>query len=465
MMGTWWGRRGRILAVVLLAAIGAAGAAHPASALREGVAQGASGGEALVSLDADSTSVNDVLQILAARSDWNIVTSPEVMGRAISIRLRNTPFDEALDLIVRAAGLGYERVGQSILIGDIERLGAPSGLVTRVFDLQYANAQDVKAVLEVLNQKVTANAQGSQLVIRATQPAVENAATIIASLDRKPGQVLLEARLIEVNTSALQELGIDWEKITRWSTVIGEGPFDESGKGQIPDEIDILPFDDQDDIYRQKEIFEVALDALLTDGSARLLSSSEIVTLAGERAEIFAGETVPVVITSLQSPGGAGGVFQTVQLEKIDVGVRLNIVPRVAEDGFITALVEPEVSRILRFVGPDDDLPQTSTRRVRTLVRVRDGERIYLGGLLSEEERRTVKKVPILGQIPLLGYLFQHRTVEKVRLDLVIEITPRIVGDRGPGLPRISPEELKRIAPERFESFPSGDGPRTQVGE
>jgi type II secretory pathway component GspD/PulD (secretin) len=120
-----------------------------------------------------------------------------------------------------------------------------------------------------------------------------------------------------------------------------------------------------------------------------------------------------------------------VQLEKIDVGVRLSITPRISADGYVTTLVEPEVSQILQFIGPDEDLPWTSTRRARSLVRVRDGEQIYLGGLLSEEERRTVKKVPILGQIPLIGYLFQHHSSEKRELDLVIEITPRIVTDAG----------------------------------
>ena len=153
-------------------------------------------------------------------------------------------------------------------------------------------------------------------------------------------------------------------------------------------------------------------------------------------AEIFAGETVPVVITSLQgAAGGGGGILQTVQLEKIDVGVKLDITPRVTGEGFITVLVEPEVSRIVAFVGPDDDLPQTSTRRARTLVRVHDGEKIYLGGLLTDEDRETVKKIPLLGDIPLLGHLFRHLRDESIRQDLVIEITPRIVGDTGASLP------------------------------
>jgi type IV pilus assembly protein PilQ len=389
----------------------------------------------LISLDADSTSVNSILQILAQRSGLNIVTGPELQGRRISIHLKSTPFEEALNRVVRAAGLGYERVGGSILVASTERLSTQTGLVTQVFDLKYARAQDVRDQLQFLCNNVTASISGDRLVARASASTMEEVADIVVKLDRKPAQVMLQARLIEVNTTALLEAGIDWEKITKWTTVVTEGQPGPSSPGQLPQALPFTKFNETDDYYRQMAAFQVQLDALITDGNARLLSDLRVVTQDNVPAEIFAGETVPVIITSLQSPGGAGGVLQTVQLEKIDVGVKLNITPRISEDGFITTLVEPEVSRIVAFIGPNDDLPETSTRRAQTLVRVRDGERIYLGGLLSEEKRRTVKKVPLLGSIPLLGYLFRHYRDETTRLDLVIEITPHIVGDEGTELP------------------------------
>lgn len=397
--------------------------------------RGQDGESGVISLDADSTSVNGILQILAQRSGLNIVTGPELQGRRISIHLKNTPFEEALNLVVRAAGLGYERVGSSILVASPERLSTQTGMVARVFDLGFARAQDVKDQLEYLCKDVTASISGDRILARASASTMEQVAQIVALLDRKPAQVLLQVRMIEVNTGKLLEVGIDWEKITKWGTVLTEGDPGSSRANQLPENLDYLKLDDTQDFYRQMASFQVQLDALLSEGNARLVSDLKIVTLDNTPAEIFAGETVPVIITSLQAPGGAGGTLQTVQLEKIDVGVKLHITPRISEDGFISALVEPEVSRIVAFVGPNDDLPQTSTRRARTLVRVRDGERIYIGGLLSEEKRRSVKKVPLLGQIPLLGLLFQHHRDETNRFDLVIEITPRIVGDEGASLP------------------------------
>jgi type II secretory pathway component GspD/PulD (secretin) len=384
----------------------------------------------LITLEADSTSVTDILQILASRSGMNIVTSPEVQGRKVSIRLGQTPFEEALNLVVRAAGLGYERVGNSILVADPSSLARQTGLTTKVFDLKYADAATVLQSLKVLTSDVTADLATNQVVIRESQSLVEQATAIVAELDRKPRQVMIEARLIEVNTSDLLELGIDWEKIVKFSSVIGEGPMDASAKGQLPEQLDYIKADKYNDIYRQNAAFEVTLDALLTEGSAKLLSHAKVAAQDNTPAEIFVGETVPVVVTSL-STGTGGGTFQTIQLEKIDVGVKLDITPRISEEGYVTAIVEPEVSTITAFVGPDNDLPQTATRRAKTIVRVRDGEHVYLGGLLQENNRRTVKKVPLLGSIPLLGHFFRHYRNEKIRSDLVIEVTPTIIGDSG----------------------------------
>jgi type II secretory pathway component GspD/PulD (secretin) len=401
-----------------------------------------------VTIHADNTSAAEILEMLAERSGLNIVTTEGARLHNITIHLREAPFDEALNVVVRAAGLAYERVGNSIVVAEAQSLSAPGTPATHVFDLQYADAVEVARALTVLTDDVAPDVRANQVVMRGGLTEIEEAADIVASMDRKPLQVLLEARLIEISRSRLQEIGIDWEEITKWTTVISEGKPDPSQIGQLPNEQPFLDMDDGLRWTRQAAAFEVTLDALIAEGSARMLSNSKVVTVDGQAAEIFAGETVPVIITSLQTPGGAGGVFQTVQLEKIDVGVRLNITPRVGGDGLITTLVEPEVSRIVAFVGPDDDLPQTSTRRARTLVRVKDGQKIYLGGLLSEETRKTVKRVPLLGHIPLLGYFFQYHRDETVRLDLLIEITPHIVGDEGAGVPTLKNQASPQIEEE-----------------
>jgi type II secretory pathway component GspD/PulD (secretin) len=384
----------------------------------------------LISLDADNTTVITVLEILADRSQLNIVTSPEVQGRTISIHLTNTPFIEALNLVVRAAGLGYERVGNSILVADLQRLATQTGLTTRVFELQYANADEVTEALAVVSKDMRSFGSGNRLIVKAPQSIIEEIDSIVRQLDAKPAQVMLEARLVEVNTTMLQELGIDWAKITNWTQVVTEGNPVSSAPDALPGELPYVKYDNTDDWYRQVEAFEVTLDALISDGTAKLLANSKITTMDNQPAEIFIGQTVPVVITSLQSQGVQGGAFQSVQLEKIDVGVKLNITPRISADGFITSLVSPEVSTIVAFVGPNNDLPQTSTRRATSVVRVRDGQKFFLGGLLNEESKEAIKKVPLLGDIPVIGYLFRHYRIEKSQTDLLIEVTPTIIRDQ-----------------------------------
>src|SRR5205085_6316432 len=119
---------------------------------------------------------------------------------------------------------------------------------------------------------------------------------------------------------------------------------------------------------------------------------------------------------------------QSIQRE--EVGIKLRITPLVNADGYITTEINPEVSTVTAFRGPNADLPVVDTRQASTTVRLKDGNSVIIGGLLSEEKTRTVSKVPILGQIPGLGLLFQHHSITESKKDLVIEVTPRIIPDQ-----------------------------------
>jgi type II secretory pathway component GspD/PulD (secretin) len=381
----------------------------------------------LITLEASSTPVVTLLEILAERTGLNIVTAPEVQGRPISIRLKNTPFNEALNLVVRAAGLGYERVGNSILVADPTRLKTPTGLTTRVFTLEYAHAAEVAASLDIFSENVRSYTSGNRIIVKAPQSVIEEIEAIIVEIDQRPAQVLFEARLVEVNTSALKELGIEWDKITNWTTIVTEGDPGESPPDQLPANLRYFKIGTGGQMFRQAAAVEVAIDLLITDGNARLLADSKITTMNNQRAEIFIGQTVPVVISTVEG-GQTGGSFSSTSLEYIDVGVKLEITPRISSEGYITTEVTPEVSNIIAF--SDQGLPTTSTRRATSVVRVRDGQKFYLGGLLQEVTTETIQKVPILGDIPLIRYFFRHYRMETIQTDLLIEITPTIVQDR-----------------------------------
>jgi type II secretory pathway component GspD/PulD (secretin) len=115
------------------------------------------------------------------------------------------------------------------------------------------------------------------------------------------------------------------------------------------------------------------------------------------------------------------------QIMKEEVGVKVSMTPHINEDNQITLALEPEVSNILEWRGPDADMPLVKVRKASTTVRVENGQTIFLAGLLSEEKSDQVKKLPILGDIPLLGMLFQHKRESVIKSNLIIEITPRII--------------------------------------
>ena len=179
---------------------------------------------------------------------------------------------------------------------------------------------------------------------------------------------------------------------------------------------------DWDDVTRQAKALEIALDFLETEGKARILTRAKLATLNNRPAEIHIGDVIPYTVTGLTT----SGVYE-VKIEKEEVGVSVKVTPRAAGDGHITVMVEPNVSTIVGFRGPNDEIPWTKERTATTQVRVMDGDTFMIAGLLSEDESKTVQKVPLLGDIPLIGFLFQHHKIESKNTDLIIKITPRIL--------------------------------------
>jgi general secretion pathway protein D len=128
----------------------------------------------------------------------------------------------------------------------------------------------------------------------------------------------------------------------------------------------------------------------------------------------------------MSSSGGSGA---NLQVEKEETGIKINMEPHVNDNNQVTITVEPEVSNIIGFVGLNKDLPQIQVRKTKTTVRVADGQTVFIAGLLREDNTITVSKVPLLGDIPLLGLLFQNKKTTRIKTNLVLEITPKILFD------------------------------------
>jgi len=179
---------------------------------------------------------------------------------------------------------------------------------------------------------------------------------------------------------------------------------------------------------RQLTAFDITLDFLMKENKAEVLANSKLVTLNGREAYIKMIDIVPYILSS----GGVGG---QVQVQREEVGIKLTINPKVNTDGYITVKVEPEVSSIFEFIGPDNNIPRVKSRISSTTIRVEDGESIIIGGLISKDKTVTEYKVPYLNKIPLFGKkLFTGTTLADRTTDLIIQITPTVVKDNYTGI-------------------------------
>lgn len=411
------------LALALLAGALPAGAATP---------------EKLISLDAEDAYLPSVLKILAEKGGLNIITGPGVTGDRISIHMKDVPVEQAVNLVVRAAGLAYERIGTSVLVADPKSLKEETGLSSYVVELKYADAAEVKTALKQLTDKIEIDRGGNRLIVVTSPRVIAEIAEIVRVIDVPVQQVTLEARIVEVSTDAAKKLGIDWDLLNRQGVLIVEGQNPPpSAAGALPSSLPFESIPKGRDAYkigamsRQAKTFQVALDALISNGNARVLANPKIATLNGREASMLIGTRIPFTVTGVVSGAGAGAGVATQKLvEREEVGIKLKITPTINPDGYITTVINPEVSSVTGFTGEFNDLPIVSTRQASTTVRLKDGNSVIIGGLLSEEKTHNVTKVPILGSIPGLGFLFQHHSITNKKTDLVIEVTPHIMPEQ-----------------------------------
>ncbi|RMH74315.1 MAG: hypothetical protein D6675_00350 [Gemmatimonadetes bacterium] len=414
-----------------------------------GFAQGGAGASAAnlntpVSLDADEAYLPSVLAILAEQSGFNIVTGPGVdKAQKLSIRLQDVPIEQAINLVVRASGLSYEIVGNSFLIASTETLTKDDevGLKPYLIELQHANVEEVKDLLADLTDNVQTLPMGNALLINTNPKTIEEIRHIIDQIDKPSFQIMLETRIIEVETNYAREMGIDWSKLTKLTTILvengyseaegiytlgqaGESRFEELGDFEIlPDQQGYQPLDGLSNIghfSRQLTAFDVTLDFMLKNNVAEIVADTRLTTMNNRQANLHIGETIPYTVSNVVVGGGTG-----FSIERENVGTKLEIKPIVNADGFITLEVTPEVSSVVELIN--GELPRTKVRKASTTVIVKDGERVVLGGFLGSEDVNTEYRLPFFSNLPLIGNWFRYNSMETKRTELLIEITPHIL--------------------------------------
>lgn len=408
-----------------------------------------------ISLTAIDQSVAQVLDALAERAGVNLVQSEETIGKKVTLTLNEIPIKDALDLVVRATDLSYQIIDNSIIVATQKKIDREIGLNTAVFDLQYADAKTAKAMLADISKMVQVDELGNRLIYQASPKVAKEIEKVLIRIDRPLQQVLFKARIKEVGNDREERYGLEWEKINNYTTKVREGAYQDWGdwnwdgtdwtfsynstdypiRNMGGDYSGDVVFTDNSPLHETtsglnpvwhriiSQEYDLSIDFKNRDNDAIILAEPEIATLNNKQAYVHIGDVVPYTITSVQQ----GTTTQSVQKE--EVGVKLKVKPIINEENDITVSLEAEVSSIFGWVGPNSEIPWVKVRKADTTVRVRDGQTIRIGGMLMEDETFTVNKLPLLGDIPYLGYLFQHQVKTKKTTNLIIEITPYIMID------------------------------------
>ena len=305
----------------------------------------------------------------------------------------------------------------------IAKLDAP--VTTRVFILHHAMADDISAKI---NEMLTPSAgfikideRLNRMVVSDTASKMEAIQRVVEAFDHKDREVLIEAKILQVTLSDEQKLGIDWEAMVNdYHSLKLTGNFDVLAETDKAGKVSIGTI--------AADQYTALLEALETVGHTEILSSPRIMAVNNKEAKILVGSTEPYVTTTVTTPS-AGPTTTAESVNFIEVGVKLYVTPTIHEDDFITLKIRPEVSSVVKNVTTSNNntIPVIETSEAETTVVVKDKVTIIIGGLIKEEKITSAKKIPLLGDLPVLGYAFRSKSDLTRKTEIVIFITPKIV--------------------------------------
>ncbi len=420
-----------------------------------------------VTLDFDNTDIRDVLRLLAAKAKVNIVFGADVSG-SLTLHLTNVPFNEAFRTALSMMKLTTDQVGGHILRvitpAELKNQRTTSTATTKVYVLNYAKAGEVKATIDAVRTaegrggSSTADVKTNTLIVTDSlegQIATEN---LIFQMDQRPRQVLIETKIVEINANAGLNYGVQWDyQGVQQGRIGGQQGTSLIGTTISPRKATspTLPALDQnaniteglgasgrgtgvalaaDRVFgaltlgriTNNFILNATLTAAASEGKAKILSEPKIATLNNQAANINVTTQIPYVTSNVASTG-----VQTQTVSYVTTGIQLTVTPSINADGRITLQVNPNVSQPSATAAGSTQTgaPAVDARTANTTVLVRDGETIVIGGLITDTMQDTIAKIPLLGDIPVLGWLFKKKTKTRVRAELLIFVTTRILPD------------------------------------
>lgn len=422
-----------------------------------------------ISLDFQDVEVRTILQILAKESGMNIVASDSVNGK-MTLSLKDVPWDQALDLVMQARNLDMRQQGNIVNIAprdellakdkallqaekDIADLGA---LYSQNFQLKYKNVEEFRSILRLDNADTTGNrntlisGRGSvlidpatnTLIVTDTRSVIEKFRKLIDELDVPAQQVMIEARIVEAADGFSRDLGVkfgatgkkklkDADRAFGWGVNSGfEGG--DNGKWSAQTSINLPVAAAANSISLVRAISSGALNLELSASESlsktKTLANPRVLTQNRKEAKIESGTEIPFQDTS--SSGGSSSTTTT--FKKAVLG--LTVTPNITPDGQIIMTVKINKDTPVDCTVKDETTKCIQTKNLNTQAMVENGGTLIVGGIYEEENGNTLTKVPLLGDIPVIGNLFKTRGKSTNRRELLIFITPRIMDTAGNNL-------------------------------
>jgi len=358
-------------------------------------------------IDFEDAPVVSTVQTLAKSAGLDVVFSGDqniLQGKRATIHLKDVSIEAAIENILRTNGFNYEKQGKTLLVSALPQDLSQTGYrqEAEIVNLKYLSAaKAVEILAKIFPAAVFQPGQrANSLIIRGRGSEIKEAQTLLSDLDKLSPQILIEGKIIELSQSDSQKIGISYG-----SGALKFTTSKETKKTALAEDI------------------HSALNYLIAGGKATIIASPRIATLDNQEALINIGSRIPYAVPV---SNGQAGTQWTVNY--IDAGVKLKITPQLGKEGYITTFIQPEVSSISEWkMTSAGEFPVISTRNASATIRIKDGETIAIGGLLSENNRENVTRLPVLGYLPLIGLLFQSKSIEKEKTELVFLITPRVM--------------------------------------
>lgn len=404
----------------------------------EVVADQAAPAEDQIVIEYIEADLQSVLRSLASRAGINLIMGDEVIGK-VTVHLENVTYEEAMKLIVESKGYAFVKEKTIVKVKSKESLEAEP-VELRVFVLNYAKAEQVKATIQpVLTGRGTVqiDARSNTLIVSDTPSNLAKIEPLITTLDAQTPQVLIEAKFVETTKNPKKDLGINWSGTLLNHEVKTRRPVP-GDDVETPGNQNSFTFikDLSGGSWNPSTVILDAGDASIVfsylnqDSDSELLASPRVVTTDNGRARISIATQFPIPNFTFSEQTAS---LQISGFEYKDIGIILDVLPRINKNDFVTLEVTPEASSSTENTtlqsggGSAVFIPVINTRTASTTVLIKSGNTLAIGGLMRTDTSDNYTKVPILGDIPMLGALFRSKSLSKSKRDLLIFLTPTII--------------------------------------